>query len=61
MSRQVKERLKKEVAEMKTQFPGFRPGLVVLQVILDLLLIILVHKIHLVVIASFIISSLLIF
>uniref|UniRef100_A0A672Q5A8 methenyltetrahydrofolate cyclohydrolase n=1 Tax=Sinocyclocheilus grahami TaxID=75366 RepID=A0A672Q5A8_SINGR len=32
MSRQVKERLKKEVAEMKNQFPGFRPGLVVLQV-----------------------------
>ncbi|KAK7133040.1 hypothetical protein R3I94_015055 [Phoxinus phoxinus] len=31
-SQQVKERLKKEVAEMKTQFPGFRPGLVVLQV-----------------------------
>uniref|UniRef100_A0A672SDS6 C-1-tetrahydrofolate synthase, cytoplasmic n=1 Tax=Sinocyclocheilus grahami TaxID=75366 RepID=A0A672SDS6_SINGR len=32
MSRQVKERLKKEVAAMKNQFPGFRPGLVVLQV-----------------------------
>ncbi|KAI2651995.1 C-1-tetrahydrofolate synthase, cytoplasmic [Labeo rohita] len=32
MSRQVKERLKKEVAEMKNQFSGFRPGLVVLQV-----------------------------
>ncbi|TRY57019.1 hypothetical protein DNTS_023929 [Danionella cerebrum] len=31
-SQQVKERLKKEVAEMKSQFPGFRPGLVVLQV-----------------------------
>ncbi|XP_077077291.1 C-1-tetrahydrofolate synthase, cytoplasmic isoform X3 [Siphateles boraxobius] len=31
-SQQVKERLKKELAEMKTQFPGFRPGLVVLQV-----------------------------
>ncbi|XP_016102854.1 C-1-tetrahydrofolate synthase, cytoplasmic-like [Sinocyclocheilus grahami] len=31
-SQQVKERLKKEVAEMKNQFPGFRPGLVVLQV-----------------------------
>uniref|UniRef100_A0A672SDL5 C-1-tetrahydrofolate synthase, cytoplasmic n=1 Tax=Sinocyclocheilus grahami TaxID=75366 RepID=A0A672SDL5_SINGR len=29
---QVKERLKKEVAAMKNQFPGFRPGLVVLQV-----------------------------
>uniref|UniRef100_A0A671PUH5 C-1-tetrahydrofolate synthase, cytoplasmic n=1 Tax=Sinocyclocheilus anshuiensis TaxID=1608454 RepID=A0A671PUH5_9TELE len=28
----VKERLKKEVAAMKNQFPGFRPGLVVLQV-----------------------------
>uniref|UniRef100_A0A671PXS8 C-1-tetrahydrofolate synthase, cytoplasmic n=1 Tax=Sinocyclocheilus anshuiensis TaxID=1608454 RepID=A0A671PXS8_9TELE len=32
MFRQVKERLKKEVAAMKNQFPGFRPGLVVLQV-----------------------------
>ncbi|XP_048062515.1 C-1-tetrahydrofolate synthase, cytoplasmic isoform X6 [Megalobrama amblycephala] len=31
-SQQVKEQLKKEVAEMNTQFPGFRPGLVVLQV-----------------------------
>ncbi|XP_050995182.1 C-1-tetrahydrofolate synthase, cytoplasmic [Labeo rohita] len=31
-SQQVKERLKKEVAEMKNQFSGFRPGLVVLQV-----------------------------
>ncbi|XP_052391755.1 C-1-tetrahydrofolate synthase, cytoplasmic [Carassius gibelio] len=28
----VKDRLKKEVAAMKDQFPGFRPGLVVLQV-----------------------------
>uniref|UniRef100_A0A672SE24 C-1-tetrahydrofolate synthase, cytoplasmic n=1 Tax=Sinocyclocheilus grahami TaxID=75366 RepID=A0A672SE24_SINGR len=52
MSRQVKERLKKEVAAMKNQFPGFRPGLVVLQVSLDLLLIILAHIINLVVIAS---------
>uniref|UniRef100_A0A673NEP4 C-1-tetrahydrofolate synthase, cytoplasmic n=1 Tax=Sinocyclocheilus rhinocerous TaxID=307959 RepID=A0A673NEP4_9TELE len=41
MSRQVKERLKKEVAEMKNQFPGFRPGLVVLQVSLVLSLIII--------------------
>lgn len=31
-AQQVKERLKKEVAEMKNQFSGFRPGLVVLQV-----------------------------
>lgn len=31
-SQQVRERLKKEVAEMSSQFPGFRPGLVVLQV-----------------------------
>ncbi|KAL4656403.1 C-1-tetrahydrofolate synthase, cytoplasmic isoform X1 [Arapaima gigas] len=29
---QVRERLKKEVEEMKSQVPGFRPGLVVLQV-----------------------------
>uniref|UniRef100_A0A4W4FMD0 C-1-tetrahydrofolate synthase, cytoplasmic n=2 Tax=Electrophorus electricus TaxID=8005 RepID=A0A4W4FMD0_ELEEL len=29
---QVREQLKKEVAEMKSQLPGFRPGLVVLQV-----------------------------
>ncbi|XP_018583247.2 C-1-tetrahydrofolate synthase, cytoplasmic isoform X1 [Scleropages formosus] len=31
-STQVRKRLKKEVEEMKTRFPGFRPGLVVLQV-----------------------------
>ncbi|XP_072541145.1 C-1-tetrahydrofolate synthase, cytoplasmic isoform X3 [Salminus brasiliensis] len=31
-SQQVRERLKKDVAEMKHQLPGFRPGLVVLQV-----------------------------
>ncbi|KAI4898018.1 hypothetical protein NFI96_016652, partial [Prochilodus magdalenae] len=31
-SQQVRERLKKDVAEMKSQLPGFRPGLVVLQV-----------------------------
>ncbi|XP_035380192.1 C-1-tetrahydrofolate synthase, cytoplasmic isoform X1 [Electrophorus electricus] len=31
-SQQVREQLKKEVAEMKSQLPGFRPGLVVLQV-----------------------------
>ncbi|XP_066533469.1 C-1-tetrahydrofolate synthase, cytoplasmic [Hoplias malabaricus] len=31
-SQQVRERLKKEVAEMRSQLPGFRPGLVVLQV-----------------------------
>ncbi|XP_051952151.1 C-1-tetrahydrofolate synthase, cytoplasmic isoform X1 [Xyrauchen texanus] len=31
-SQQVRERLKKEIAEMKNQFPGSRPGLVVLQV-----------------------------
>ncbi|XP_016372166.1 C-1-tetrahydrofolate synthase, cytoplasmic-like [Sinocyclocheilus rhinocerous] len=31
-AQQVKEQLKKEVATMKNQFPGFRPGLVVLQV-----------------------------
>lgn len=55
MSRQVKERLKKEVAEMKNQFSGFRPGLVVLQVSLDLSLIILARIINLVVIASCII------
>uniref|UniRef100_A0A673ZGC8 C-1-tetrahydrofolate synthase, cytoplasmic n=1 Tax=Salmo trutta TaxID=8032 RepID=A0A673ZGC8_SALTR len=30
--RQVRERLKKDVAQMKTQDPNFRPGLVVLQV-----------------------------
>uniref|UniRef100_A0A3B1K7R2 C-1-tetrahydrofolate synthase, cytoplasmic n=1 Tax=Astyanax mexicanus TaxID=7994 RepID=A0A3B1K7R2_ASTMX len=29
---QVREQLKKDVAEMKSQLPGFRPGLVVLQV-----------------------------
>uniref|UniRef100_A0A671PY06 formate--tetrahydrofolate ligase n=1 Tax=Sinocyclocheilus anshuiensis TaxID=1608454 RepID=A0A671PY06_9TELE len=47
MFRQVKERLKKEVAAMKNQFPGFRPGLVVLQVSLDLSLIILARIINL--------------
>ncbi|XP_030626415.1 C-1-tetrahydrofolate synthase, cytoplasmic [Chanos chanos] len=31
-SQQVRERLKKDVAEMRRQFPAFRPGLVVLQV-----------------------------
>ncbi|KAL1253704.1 hypothetical protein QQF64_015933 [Cirrhinus molitorella] len=31
-AQQVKEQLKKEVAEMTNQFPSFRPGLVVLQV-----------------------------
>ncbi|KAJ8269921.1 hypothetical protein GJAV_G00108290 [Gymnothorax javanicus] len=31
-SQQVRERLKKDVAEMAAQFPRFRPGLVVLQV-----------------------------
>ncbi|XP_062323540.1 C-1-tetrahydrofolate synthase, cytoplasmic [Osmerus eperlanus] len=31
-SKLVKERLKKDVEKMRTQFPGFRPGLVVLQV-----------------------------
>ncbi|XP_023657925.2 C-1-tetrahydrofolate synthase, cytoplasmic isoform X2 [Paramormyrops kingsleyae] len=31
-SAQVRERLKRDVAEMKKQFPSFRPGLVVLQV-----------------------------
>ncbi|CDQ68613.1 C-1-tetrahydrofolate synthase, cytoplasmic [Oncorhynchus mykiss] len=32
VSAQVRERLKKDVAQMKTQDPNFRPGLVVLQV-----------------------------
>ncbi|XP_007258277.3 C-1-tetrahydrofolate synthase, cytoplasmic isoform X2 [Astyanax mexicanus] len=32
ISQQVREQLKKNVAEMKSQLPGFRPGLVVLQV-----------------------------
>lgn len=32
ISQQVRERLKRDVAEMKSQLPGFRPGLVVLQV-----------------------------
>uniref|UniRef100_A0A8B9HM15 C-1-tetrahydrofolate synthase, cytoplasmic n=1 Tax=Astyanax mexicanus TaxID=7994 RepID=A0A8B9HM15_ASTMX len=32
LQRQVREQLKKDVAEMKSQLPGFRPGLVVLQV-----------------------------
>ncbi|KAM4633499.1 C-1-tetrahydrofolate synthase, cytoplasmic isoform 2-T3 [Polymixia lowei] len=31
-SQLVRQRLKKEVEKMRTQFPGFRPGLVVLQV-----------------------------
>ncbi|XP_057208568.1 C-1-tetrahydrofolate synthase, cytoplasmic [Triplophysa rosa] len=31
-SQQVRERLRTEIAEMSSQFPGFRPGLVVLQV-----------------------------
>ncbi|XP_031437437.1 C-1-tetrahydrofolate synthase, cytoplasmic isoform X2 [Clupea harengus] len=31
-SQLVRERLKKDVAEMRSHFPGFRPGLVVLQV-----------------------------
>lgn len=31
-SQQVKKRLKEEVEQMNSQFPGFRPGLVVLQV-----------------------------
>uniref|UniRef100_A0A8C0F550 C-1-tetrahydrofolate synthase, cytoplasmic n=1 Tax=Bubo bubo TaxID=30461 RepID=A0A8C0F550_BUBBB len=30
--RQVRERLKKQVVEMKEKFPGFRPGLAILQV-----------------------------
>lgn len=35
--RQVRERLKKQVAEMKEKFPGFTPGLAILQVLFSLM------------------------
>lgn len=35
--RQVRERLKQQVVEMKEKFPGFRPGLAILQVLFSLM------------------------
>lgn len=33
----MRERLKKQVAEMKEKFPGFTPGLAILQVLFSLM------------------------
>lgn len=35
--RQVRDRLKQQVAEMTAKFPGFRPGLAILQVLFSLI------------------------
>uniref|UniRef100_A0A8B9TQG3 C-1-tetrahydrofolate synthase, cytoplasmic n=1 Tax=Anas platyrhynchos TaxID=8839 RepID=A0A8B9TQG3_ANAPL len=37
VGKQVRERLKKQVAEMKEKFPGFTPGLAILQVLFSLM------------------------